>query len=113
MFALIQRSLRRLRARRLPVVTGLERFVVVLASPPLDDGFNCLPSSVGSRLGGADMKALKLSSLSVTTADCCYHLSEVGTDIDVLKAYMLLLQVCGVTSIPGRRDARYAGRLSR
>jgi hypothetical protein len=34
----------------------------------------CSPSSIGSRLGRAKMKALKLSSLSVTTADCCCHL---------------------------------------
>jgi hypothetical protein len=38
-----------------------------------------LPSSIGSRLGGAKMKALKLSSLSVTTADCCCHLSKADS----------------------------------
>jgi hypothetical protein len=44
---------------------------------------NCLPSSVSSRLGGADIKALKLSSLSVTTADCCYHLSKADSSAEV------------------------------
>jgi hypothetical protein len=45
---------------------------------------NCLPSNVGSRLGGADIKALKLSLLSVTTADCCYHPSKAGSSAEVL-----------------------------
>jgi len=44
---------------------------------------NCLPSSVGNRLGGADIKALKLSSLSVTTADCCCHLLKANSSAEV------------------------------
>jgi hypothetical protein len=39
----------------------------------------CLPPSIGSRLGGAKIKALKVSSLSVTTADCCCHLSKADS----------------------------------
>jgi hypothetical protein len=39
----------------------------------------CLPSSISSRLGGAKIKALKLSSLSVTTADCCCHLLKADS----------------------------------
>ena len=33
----------------------------------------CLPSRVSSRLGRAEIKALKLYSLSATTADCCCY----------------------------------------
>jgi hypothetical protein len=29
------------------------------------------------------MKALKLSSLSVTTADCCYHLLKADNSIEL------------------------------
>jgi hypothetical protein len=44
---------------------------------------NCLPSSVSSRLGGVDIKALKLSSLSVATADCCCHLLKADSSVEV------------------------------
>jgi hypothetical protein len=42
----------------------------------------CLPSSISSRLGGAKIKALKLSSLSVTTANCyCYLLKADSVEV--------------------------------
>jgi hypothetical protein len=43
----------------------------------------CLPSSISSRLGGAKIKASKLSSLSVMTADSCCHLSKANNSIEV------------------------------
>ena len=42
----------------------------------------CLPSSIGSRLGGAKIKALKLSSLSVITANSYCHLLKADNSIE-------------------------------